>query len=180
MTQTILTEMQTTLTEYVGALDKAGLLTRYIDEKRVDELPALMEANPDKAVFVEKVRDSSFPFLAIAYGARSMYALALGCDESKIGAEIAARSARREKPEIIATSPVKDVILKGGDIDLMIFPLFLHHPYDGQAYLNDTNVVSRDLDSGLIDQGIYSFTYRSKAETNIDMRNDTHGARIHA
>ena len=30
---------QTSLAEYVDALDKAGLLTRYTDEKRVDELP---------------------------------------------------------------------------------------------------------------------------------------------
>jgi len=38
---------QTSLAEYVQALDKAGLLTRIKEEKRVDELPALMEANPD-------------------------------------------------------------------------------------------------------------------------------------
>ena len=86
----------------------------------------------------------------------------------------------RQKPQLVKTAPCKDVILKGGDLDLTIFPLFLHHPKDGHAYFNDTNVVSRDPDTGLIDQGIYRFMYRSKTETNIDMRNDTHGARIHA
>jgi hypothetical protein len=34
---------QTSLMDYVDALDKAGLLTRFKDEKRVDELPRLME-----------------------------------------------------------------------------------------------------------------------------------------
>jgi 2,5-furandicarboxylate decarboxylase 1 len=57
---------QTSLVDYVEALDKAGLLTRISDEKRVDELPALMESNPDTAVYVEKVKDSVFPFLANA------------------------------------------------------------------------------------------------------------------
>jgi 2,5-furandicarboxylate decarboxylase 1 len=68
---------QTSLAEYVQAPDKAGLLTRIKEETRVDELPMLMERNPDVAVYVEKVKDSPFPFLANAYGARPMYALAL-------------------------------------------------------------------------------------------------------
>ncbi len=171
---------QTSLTEYVEALDKAGLLSRYSDEKRVDELPGLIEQNPDTAVFVEKVKDCAFPFLANAYGARSMYALALGCDVKQIGPEIARRSALRQKPQLVGTAPCKDVILKGADIDLTIFPLFQYHPYDGHAYFNDTNVISRNPDTGVLDQGIYRFMYRSKTETNIDMRNDTHYARIHA
>jgi hypothetical protein len=42
---------QTSVLKYVESLDKAGLLTRFKDEKRVDELPKLMEDNPDTAVF---------------------------------------------------------------------------------------------------------------------------------
>jgi UbiD family decarboxylase len=171
---------QTSLPEYVDALDKAGLLTRHNDEKRVDELPELIEQSPDTAVFVEKVADCKFPFLANAYGARQMYALALGCDVKGVGPEIARRSGLRYKPELVSTAPCKDVILKGDDVDLTIFPLFLHHPRDGHAYLNDTNVISRDPDSGRINQGIYRLMYRSKNETGIDMRNDSHNARIHA
>jgi len=40
------------------------------------------------------------------------------------------------------------------------------------------NIVSRDPDTGLIDQGIYRCMYRSKNETNIDMPNDSHIGRI--
>jgi 2,5-furandicarboxylate decarboxylase 1 len=38
-------------------VEKAGLLTRFKDKKRVDGLPKLMEDNPDTAIFVEKVKD---------------------------------------------------------------------------------------------------------------------------
>jgi UbiD family decarboxylase len=168
------------LTAWIETLDKTGLLARYSEEMRADELPTIMEENPDKAVYVEKVKDCAFPFLANAYGVRPMYALALDCDIKKVGITIAERSSQRQKPEFVKTAPCKDVILNGDDIDLTIFPLFHHHPKDGHAYFNDTNVVSRDPDTGLIDQGIYRFMYRSKNETNIDMRNHTHGARIHA
>lgn len=95
---------QTSLAEYVGALDKAGLLTRHADEKRVDELPALMEANPDTAILVERVRDCEFPFFANGYGVRPMYALSLDCGETKVGLEIARRSELRFKPTT-STSP---------------------------------------------------------------------------
>lgn len=171
---------QTTLADYVEALDHAGLLKRYKEETRVDELPMLMEQNPDTAILVEKIKDCAFPFLANAYGARSMYALSLGCDYKEVGVEIARRSTLVQKPVMVKTSPCKDTILKGDDVDLTMFPLFHHHPKDGQAYLNDTNVVSRNPDTGLIDQGIYRFMYRSKNETNVDMRNATHGARVTA
>ena len=171
---------QKSLAEYVSRLDDAGLLTRYTDEKRVDELPSIMEAHPDTAVYVEHVKDCAFPFFANGYGARPMYALELDCDTRSIGQEMTKRAARREKPVVVDTAPCKDVVIRGDDVDLTIFPLFQHHPWDGQAYLNDTNVVSRNPDTGVLDQGIYRFMYRSKNELNIDMRNATHRARVAA
>ncbi len=171
---------QASLSDYVQTLDRAGLLTRIKDEKHVDELPKLMEDNPDTAILVEHVKDSAFPFFANGYGVRPMYALSLDCDETKVGLEYSRRSELRFKPEMVDTAPCKDVVTKGGDIDLTIFPLFQHHPKDGQAYLNDTNVVSLDPTTNLIDQGIYRFMYRAKNELNIDMRNATHRARIAA
>ena len=169
---------QNTLTEYVEALEKAGLLTRFQDEKRVDELPKLMDDNPGTAIFVEKVKDCGFPFLANAYAVREMYALALGCDIKKVSMEIAERSGLRHKPQIVNTAPCKSVILKGNNVDLTIFPLFHHHPNDGQAYLSDTRVISRNPDTGLIDQGFYRFMFRCKNEMAVDMRVDSHLARI--
>ena len=48
---------QQSLTEFVDAMEKAGLLVRITEEKRVDQLPKVMEDNPLKAVLVEKVTD---------------------------------------------------------------------------------------------------------------------------
>ncbi len=171
---------QQSLRESIADMEKAGLITRITEQKRIDELPMLMEQNPDTAILVEKVKDCPFPFFANGYGARPMYALALKCDPKKIGLEIAERFKKGFKPEMVDKAPCQDVVYKGDDIDLTMFPLFQYHPKDGNAYLNDTNVVSRNPENGLIDQGIYRFMYRSKNETNIDMRNATHRARIAA
>ena len=117
---------QASLADYVNDLEKAGLLTRIKEEKRVDELPALMESHPDTAIYVERVKDCAFSFLANAYGVRPMYALALGCDIKDVGSEIARRSELHHKPKLVDKAPCKDVVIKGDDIDLTIFPLFLH------------------------------------------------------
>ena len=73
---------QISLAEIIADQEKAGLLKRYTDEKRVDELPRVMDDNPYQAVLVEKVKDCAFPFYANRYGVRAPWALVLGCDAS--------------------------------------------------------------------------------------------------
>ena len=169
---------QQSLSDWVEILDKAGLLVRYSEETRVDQIPSLMEQNPDSALLVEKIADCAFPLLANAYGVREQYALALGCKVNELGPEIAKRSAVQIPPRTVETASCKEVVIRGEDVDLTIFPLFLHHPLDGHAYLNDTNVISRNPETGLTDQGIYRFMFRTTNELNIDMRNPSHIARV--
>jgi hypothetical protein len=70
------TAAQTSLKQWVAELAGAGLLYRHEGEARVDELPQIMEDHPDQAVFVERVRDCDFPFLANAFSSTEMCAQA--------------------------------------------------------------------------------------------------------
>ena len=171
---------QQPLQDFVLELEKIGQLVRITDERRVDELPMLMESNPDQAILVEKVKDCEFQYLSNAYSNREQYAQALNCGPRELAQEIARRCERRYPPVLVETAPCKEVILKGEDIDITRFPLFLYHDHDGHAFIQDANVVSRDVETGLINWGIYRFMYRTKNETNVDMRNDSHNARIQA
>ncbi len=81
---------------------------------------------------------------------------------------------------MVDSAPCQEVVDRGDDVDLTMSPLSQHYPKGGNAYLNDTNVVSRHPENGLIDQGIYHFMYWSKNETNVDIRNATHRAHIAA
>jgi 2,5-furandicarboxylate decarboxylase 1 len=63
--------MQQSLPDFVAAMEKAGFLVRVKEEIRVDQIPKFMEANPTKAVLIEKVRDSEFAVLANAYSNRT-------------------------------------------------------------------------------------------------------------
>ncbi len=171
---------QQTLTEFVEEMETAGLLVRVTEEKRVDELPAVMEANPLTAVLVENVKDCEFQFLANAYSNQDQYAWGLGCDKSQSGFMMSELAKGRIKPEIVDTAPCKEVILTGDDVDLTRLPLFLHHDRDGHAYTNDNLVVSRHPDTGIHDWGIYRSMFRSKTEKMFDMTCTSHRARINA
>ena len=45
---------QQLLSDFVSAMEAAGMLVRVAEEKRVDELPRVMEDHPTTAVLVEK------------------------------------------------------------------------------------------------------------------------------
>src|SRR5260370_10009314 len=176
---------QISLDAWVQALDDAGLLRRYTDDKRVDELPQLMEDNPDKAILAGRVKDCAFAFFANGLQTREICALALGCDPREVSGEIGRRSMIHYPAKLVDTAPCKDVVIKGSDVDLTILPLFLHHTHHGNASINDGRIVTRDPETGDINDGIQRLMYRSKDLLSIDMRAANHqgainGAAYHA
>jgi len=171
---------QQSMPDFVAAMEKAGLLLRIPEEKRVDELPMLMEKHYDKAIFVERIHGSEFSFLANAYSNHAQYAWALGCSPAEIGERTAELAKGRIKPKVVASAPCKDVVLKGADVDLTRLPMFLHHDRDGHAYTNDNLVVTKDPDTGVTDWGIYRSMFRKINEKNFDMTCTSHRGRLNA
>lgn len=171
---------QQNLSDFVVDMEKAGMLVRITEEKRVDELPSVMEANPLTAVLVEKVTDCEFQFLANAYSNQDQTAWALGCPKSETGMRMAEAAKGRIKPEIVDTAPCKEVILIGDEVDLTRLPLFLHHDRDGHAFTNDNLVVSKHPETGVYDWGIYRSMFRSRNEKMFDMTCTSHRQRINA
>ena len=171
---------QQSLADFVDEMEKAGLLVRIKETKRVDQLPQIMENNPERAVFVEHLYDCEFSFLANAYSNQDMFAWAMGCDKTRTGLEMVERSRGRIKWQTVNTAPCKEVILKGDDVDLTRLPLFLHHDRDGHAYTNDNLFVSKHPDTGIYDWGIYRSMFRSKNEKSVDMTCTSHRQRLHA
>jgi len=171
---------QQSMSEFTAAMEAAGLLVRIKDEKRVDQLPMLMEAYPKQAILVEKITGCEFSFLANAYATHDQFAFALGCKRSEIGDRVNELALGRIKPKIVDTAPCKEVILRGADVDLSRLPLFLHHERDGNAYTSDNLVVTKDPDTGVIDWGIYRSMFRTINEKNFDMTCTSHRGRLHA
>lgn len=171
---------QENLADFVQRFEKAGFLVRIKEEKRVDEIPGIMEKNPLKAVLMEKIKGSEFQLLINAYSNQDMYAWALGCNKSETGKVWAKLGTQRFAPKIVKTGPCKEVILKDDQVDLTKLPLFLHHDRDGHAYTNDNMVISKDPETGITDWGIYRSMFRTKNEKNFDMTCSSHRQRLNA
>ena len=171
---------QQSLSDFVSAMEAVGMLVRVKDEKRVDELPRVMEDHPTTAVLVEKITGCEFSFLANAYSNQDQYAWAMGCKKSETGMKMVEVSLGRIKPVAVGTAPCKEVVMKGDDVDMTIFPMFLHHERDGQSYSDDNLVVSKDPDTGVYDWGFYRSMFRTKNERGFDMTCTSHRARINA
>ncbi len=171
---------QQSLSEFVEDMEKAGLLVRITDQRRVDELPMIMENHPTTAVLVENIEGCEFQFLANAYSNHDQYAWAMGCPKPRVGLEMVERARHRIEPVLVDTAPCKEVIVSGDDVDMTIFPMFLHHERDGQSYSDDNLVVSKDPESGVPNWGFYRSMYRSKNERNFDMTCTSHRSRINA
>ena len=171
---------QQSLSDFVSAMEAAGMLVRVSEEKRVDELPRVMEDHPTTAVLVEKISGCELSFLANAYSNQDQYAWAMGCKKAETGMKMVEASQGRIAPVVVDTSPCKEVILTGDDVDMTIFPMFLHHERDGQSYSDDNLVVSKDPDTGVYDWGFYRSMFRAKNERGFDMTCTSHRARINA
>ena len=160
---------QQSLSDFVSAMEAAGMLVRVTEEKRVDELPRVMEDHPTTAVLVEKVIGCEFSFLANAYSNQDQYAWAMGCKKAETGMKMVEASLGRIAPIVVDTAPCKEVILTGDDVDMTILPMFLHHERDGQSYTDDNLVISKDPDMGVYDWGFYRSMFRAKNERGFDM-----------
>ena len=70
-------------------------------------------------------------------------------------------------------APVKDVVIKSGDVDLGIFPIPKHHWLDSGRYITAGGTILKDIDSGVPNVGIYRCEVKDKNKIS------TKPARLH-
>ena len=127
-----------------SAMEAAGMLVRVKEEKRVDELPRVMEDHPKTAVLVEKITGCEFSFLANALFEPGPIRLGDGLQEVRDRDEDGRGLARDVSSQSLsALRHARKSSLKGDDVDMTIFPMFLHHERDGQSYSDDNLVFRR-------------------------------------
>jgi 4-hydroxy-3-polyprenylbenzoate decarboxylase len=72
------------------------------------------------------------------------------------------------EPVMVEGGPVKENILKGGDIDLYQFPVPQWHHLDGGRYINTfCAVITKDPETGIRNVGLYRGVIQSKDEIGV-------------
>ncbi|MCY4549840.1 MAG: UbiD family decarboxylase [Defluviicoccus sp.] len=165
-------EIQTDLRAFLAAVEEGGEVKHVAGAHWDRELGAVTEV-----LYREKVDKS--PLLLFdevpgyASGMRCLYgmlgsplrlALGLGIDPAQSGdrrtmLDTYRRRIKRQEPiapRIVDDGPVMENVDSGGDVDLLKFPVPIHHEHDGGRYIGTAcGVVTRDPDTGRINIGTY-------------------------
>ena len=83
------------------------------------------------------------------------------------------------EPQEVKNSPLFQNVLKGGDIDLLKFPVPRWHELDGGRYIGtDDLVITRDPEEGWVNVGTYRIMIHGRDHMGLHMSPGKHG-RIH-
>lgn len=105
---------------------------------------------------------------------RRRLAIALGLSPEDYRSELTEEASKRTSlPKGVSIiksedAPVREVILKGNDIDIYNFPIIKYHELDGGHFFTSP-VVAKDLNTGIYNSSVHRLMCRNKDEININM-----------
>lgn len=129
-------------------------------------------------------RPSNMPLVFNTFSSRKKIALALGLtpEQSKmeLPRELSKRYAKPCPPIVVdrRDAPVKDIVLKGDQIDLLDLPVPVHHALDGGPYILGGSVIMKDPDTGNYNAAMLRFHVKSAQRATIHAELHHHSGMI--
>lgn len=122
----------------------------------------------------EKVKGTDFPVLTNVHASRRRLALAIGGDPRGAVQTYLKRIAHPLAPVEVSSAPVKEVVLKGGDIDLGKLPQIMHHQDDAGPYVTAGITLARDPESGRLNCSFNRLMFLGKDRFAIHLTTAKH------
>jgi 2,5-furandicarboxylate decarboxylase 1 len=117
----------------------------------------------------ENVRGTKFPVVTNVHASRRRLASAIGTEPRAAVANYLRRIERPIPPKEVGTGPVKEVILRGEQVDLRAFPQIVHHQDDAGPYLTAGITLARDPLSGRLNCSFNRLMFLDKNHTSIHL-----------
>lgn len=159
------------LRSFINFLEAHGELLRIKKEVDPRHISPLI-AKSDKALLLERIKGYDTAVAGGIISSRRRLALGMGCSEQELGLKFLRGLEKPIEPILIKDGPVKEVVLRGDEVDLTKFPIPLLNLKDGGPYISSGVVVARDEELGR-NVGMYRLMYRKKDETSIDLVSPT-------
>jgi len=127
--------------------DELVIVSREVDPAY--EITALVvklerEARRRPVLIFENVRGTRFPVLTNLHASRGRLALAVNAEPGALLRRYLGAMERPLAPRVVPTGPVKEVVLRGGDVDLSALPQIVHHERDGGVFLTAAISFAKD------------------------------------
>ncbi|MBI3092261.1 MAG: UbiD family decarboxylase [Candidatus Tectomicrobia bacterium] len=123
----------------------------------------LQAENRWPVVYCEKVKGSRFPIVSSRLvDTLRKQSIAFATPEAKLRDEIVRRLAAPIPPRIVESGPIKDVILKGDDIDIGMLPIVKHAELDAAPYITAGITTVKNPETGKQNCGVYRLMYKGE------------------
>lgn len=134
-------------------------------------------------IYCKEIVGSKLPLVSNLFGSYEMLGLALDLNpkvssKADIFHEFRKRRKRMVKPQEVPASkaPVKEVILKGKDVDLGLLPINHHAPLNSTKYVPIANMVCKNPDTGIPNVGVYRHELKGKNKLGAWFSYSNHSA----
>jgi len=134
-------------------------------------------------VFFKNIKGSKFPLVINLGATYERLALALGSPTVPQMVKDLAAMEHNPVPvkEISAKdAPVKEVILKGDDVDLDLLPVLTHNEGDAGSYINAAALICKERGTKAVNVGIYRHQKQGKKQLGLMINPANHGNYVRA
>ena len=160
--------MQENFRQFLDRLRQNGELVDLHQPVDIRHIATLVD-QAKTALYFHNVIGYAMPVVSGIIRTRERAVMALGCESfAEIEQKLAQGIARPIPPKYVKTSPTREVVLVGDDVDLYKLPIPMSSIYDGGPMITAGVVIARDPELG-INSGIYRFIVKEKSLTGIDI-----------
>jgi 2,5-furandicarboxylate decarboxylase 1 len=160
--------MDETFRGFLDQLRQADELVDFHQPIDIRHIATLVDQS-DKALFFHKVIGYDMPVVSGIIRTRERAMMATGATEYlQIEERLKKGLTNPIAPERVATSPTREIVMKGDDVDLYKLPIPMSSIYDGGPMITAGVVMARDPEYG-INTGIYRFMVKERNLTGIDI-----------
>lgn len=145
----------------------------------------LAQENRFPVIYCPEINGSKLPLMSNLFGSYDLMGLALDVDPKSLGKaaifqEYRKREADRKPPQTISASesPIKDIIMRGQDVDLGLLPITHHALLDSGKYITIGCMLCKDPETGILNVGVYRHEVKGKDKLGLMINPANHAAYI--
>ncbi|HEY1541987.1 MAG TPA: UbiD family decarboxylase [Xanthobacteraceae bacterium] len=160
--------MQENFRQFLDRLRQAGELVDLHQPVDIRHIATLVD-QAKTALFFHKVIGYDVPVVSGIIRSRERAMMGLGAETYReIEDRLKAAIDNPIAPKRVKTSPTREVVMEGDDVDLYRLPIPMSSIYDGGPMITAGVVIARDPELGM-NSGIYRFIVKEKNLTGIDI-----------
>jgi 2,5-furandicarboxylate decarboxylase 1 len=160
--------MQENFRQFLDRLRQAGELVDLHQPVDIRHIATLVD-QAKTALLFHNVIGYDVPVVSGIIRSRERAIMSLGCETYReIEDKLKTAIERPIAPKRVKTSPTREVVMEGEEVDLYRLPIPMSSIYDGGPMITAGVVIARDPELGL-NSGIYRFIVKEKNLTGIDI-----------